>query len=362
MLRTFTSTVAEPGDRGSEFGRAHADRVQHTVETYLKVFRHVAGTPVELDGPGADALAAVRAWAPALAEEIVGIADGAGLPVEHVAALNARTEILAAIGTARAGECSTVVLLPEDRPARPVAVQTWDWFAGLRDDWLVWTIPHADGRVTTTLTEYGLVGKMGVNSHRVGVLVNILRHEHDGRSVGVPVHVAWRHALDEGTDLYGAATLLASAGVSASSASTVVAVEGEECEAVTAELHPGGPSWVSPDDDGVLVHTNHFLAPTAAPHDLESRSYPDTVVRLQRLRRRVRGLGCTATSDDVRAVMADHVGTRGAVCCHPDERVADQDAEYATLATVVLDVADGAMRVTPGGPCGRGPGSTTAAS
>ena len=57
------------------------------------------------------------------------------------------------------------------------------------------------------------------------------------------------------------AALAAAARVSASSVLTLVGAGA----AVTAELHPGGPGLVHPAADGMLLHANHFLAPTPRP-------------------------------------------------------------------------------------------------
>ncbi|HEY5854615.1 MAG TPA: C45 family peptidase [Aldersonia sp.] len=174
----FRSTATDPLARGHEFGAAHLRQVAATVAAYQRLFDRAAGTAVDLDHWGAQAYDAIAAVSPALADEVIGIAAGAGLPRNHVAAINARTEILAALGAVGVNECSTVVALRED--AAPVAVQAWDWYADLADLWLVWEIAHADGRRTTTVTEYGIVGKIGVNDRGLGILFNILHHRQDG--------------------------------------------------------------------------------------------------------------------------------------------------------------------------------------
>ena len=92
---TFTSSVLPPHERGIELGRHFSREVAHTVATYRTLFETratgphadgLAGHPVE-QVVGALALAehADRAWtaiqrlAPVHAEEIAGIAEGAGL-------------------------------------------------------------------------------------------------------------------------------------------------------------------------------------------------------------------------------------------------------------------------------------------
>jgi len=352
MTYRFRSTATDPHGRGVEFGATHAGQVAATVAAYQHLFDTAAGKAVDLTHWGALAFDAIIEYAPRLAAEIAGIAEGAGLPVTSVAAINARTEVLAALG-AGTHECSTVVRLRDGRP--PVAVQAWDWYAGLADLWLVWEIPHAHGGHTTTVTEYGIVGKIGVNHHGLGIHFNILHHERDGldgsdnSTIGVPVHVLARAILDEARDLNQGLTRAAQAPVSASTSLTLIAAGGGESTAVSVELNPVGVGYALPGPDGLLVHTNHFLSSPANLHDTELRNGPDTVVRYDMLRRALAGRTEIGTADAL-AALSSHLLGGGATCCHVDPSLPPA-ARFQTLATVVLDVAAGTLAAHPGGAC-----------
>lgn len=359
MTYRFTSSALPPGRRGEEFGELHRNQIASTVESYLDLFGAVAGRqPWDLEGYGTAALARIEAWAPPLGEELAGLAAGAGQRPTTIAALNARTEILAALrarsgGAGVRGECSTVVAL--GGPGMPpVAVQNWDWFATMGDNWLEWRIPHEDGRITTTVTEFGILGKIGVNSAGVGVLVNILHHRRDGSGaaagLGVPVHIIARSVLDSSVDVVTALAAMGTASVSASTALTVVGGQRAGKTAVTAELWPDGPSFVLPEPDGLLLHTNHFLAPGPAADDTEPVQAPDTLVRAEVLRRRLHGQGATLTEMAAVEALTDHTGGGGALCCHADPQALDIE-QYQTLATVRLDLDAGALSTTSGPPC-----------
>lgn len=349
MTVSFRSTVAAPYERGVEFGAAHRRQVAATVAAYQRLFDRAAAEAVDLTHLGTLALDSITGFSPALAEEIAGIAHGAELPATSVAAINARTEILAAVtrtGTAP-HECSTVVRVRPGEP--PLAVQAWDWYAELSDLWLVWEIPHADGRLTTTVTEYGIVGKIGVNTHGLGIHFNILHHRDDGAGIGVPVHVLSRSILDEARDLNQALVRAAQAPVSASTSLTLVSAAGVESTAVSVELHPGGVGYALPDAGGLLVHTNHFLSSPADLGDTELRNGPDTVVRYDMLRRALAGRA-DINMADVLAAMSSHLLGGGATCCHTDPSLPSA-AQFQTLATVALDVVAGTLAVHPGGAC-----------
>jgi len=339
----FTSAVLTPRERGREFGETWRARIAATVDGYRGLFA-MAGT-ADLTLLGGQAVKRIDGWAPDLGEEIRGLAEGAGLPLHDVAAVNARTEILAMLGH-RAAECSAIVALGTPG-AEPVAVQTWDWYAGFADQWLVWTIPHPDGRQTTTLTEFGIVGKLGVNSRGVGCLFNILHHQSDGAPMGMPVHVVARRLLDEAGSVAAGLELIGSARVSASTAITVIGGLRAGKTAVTAELWPGGPDHVPPEPDGLLLHTNHFLAPRPAGGDTEPVNEPDTLVRLKALRRALGGRGRDLSVPEATDSLRDHAGY---LCCHPEPGQPVQ-YEFETLASVRIDFGASTLDVASGPPC-----------
>ena len=347
MSRHFRSTVSEPEGRGREFGARHAAEIRRTVELYAGLFERAAGRVVDPRPFGALALGRVATFAPALHAEMLGIAAGAGIDPERIGAINARTEILAVLNAPARGECSTVVQI-DPYSSAPVAVQTWDWYAEFSPQWLVWEMPRAEGGCVTTVTEFGIVGKAGVTSRGLGLLFNILHHARDGDGIGVPVHVLARAVLDGSGDINAALQLINRTQVSASSCMTLVAGADGASSAVAVEVHPGGPGLEFPDAHGLLVHTNHFLTAPACEHDTEPAQFPDTLIRHDLLVRRLRGR--TLTSASAIAAMNSHLGTVGAVCCHPDPTL-PATGQHATLATIVLDVGAGTLTAHPGGPC-----------
>jgi isopenicillin-N N-acyltransferase like protein len=364
MNPTFTSSVCDSYQRGVEFGSAHAAQVAQTVADYDALFA-LRGAEVGVSAEavrelvpriGVAALERVDGWAPELGQEIRGIAAGAGVALEQIAAINARTETLAAViqglggsGSAGRDECSTVVAISPGK-AEPVAIQNWDWYASWRENWLVWVIPHPDGTTTTTVTEYGIVGKIGIGPRGVGVLLNKLGHERDGHSpVGVPIHVICRQVMDTAGSVDQALELVRGAGTSASSSLTIVAGNDAGRAAACAELWPGGVEVITPTD-GFFCRTNHFLA--EAPHggDINRENVPDTYTRLAALHRQLDSDGASATASQIRAALSDHGEGPNSLCVHPDPAEPEW-ARYATLLSASLNFTEQTVDVTAGTPC-----------
>ncbi|SHM25384.1 C45 family autoproteolytic acyltransferase/hydolase [Cryptosporangium aurantiacum] len=340
IVHTWHDDETSPRTRGRRFGTRWADNVAGAWRDYSTLF--AARGVADVEGLGIALLDALREWAPYLADELVGIAEGARLPLGRVAALTGRTEILARAGVP-ATECSTGVYLPPDG-GPPHTVQTWDWLTTVANETVVLDIPGPDGRRVRTFTEFGVLGKIGA-TRGLGVHFNILGHVSDGGAPGVPVHAVARRILDEATGVDDALALARSARVSASSAITVI----EPGRAATLEVAPAGVAVVGPGPDGALLHTNDFLdAELAAGNVVEPSSTSSAryrwlathgdALRLADARERAAAFGVDAAT-----------GVRGPVCMAPAAGAPLVDA-YETKLTIALDVVTGNLSYVAGSP------------
>ncbi|MGX6446811.1 C45 family autoproteolytic acyltransferase/hydrolase [Patulibacter sp. S7RM1-6] len=347
-IPVFASAEHDPRTRGRVLGTTFAAELGRQWAGYEELFLASGATVATVRRIGAETLEHTAAWAPALAEEIRGVAAASGLAEWQLGALNGRTEVLAAVGAASRAECSTFVALGGPGEA-PRTIQTWDWHDHLRDGLLAARIEPRPGRRVHLFTELGIVGKIGVSSAGVGVHFNILAHAADGGPTGVPVHVVARRILDEATSLDEAEAIARSAPVSASTVLTVVTFDGTRGDVRGLELSPAGLAVLAPGDDGVLTHTNHFLDPGLAHGERHAATDPGTYGRLDELRARA---GTLRAAEDLTAratAMLDH-REASPLCCHP-EPAAERGDRWETLVTASLDLAAGELVLQEGGPC-----------
>ncbi|TDD25718.1 C45 family autoproteolytic acyltransferase/hydolase [Nonomuraea diastatica] len=340
----FTSSQGEPRSRGEELGSHRRAAIAANLAGYTDLFRVAGATPAQVRAWGEQALDRSAAWAPRLADEVAGIASGAGLEPWQVAVVNARTEILAALHATGEGECSTSVVLPGPG-LPPRTVQTWDWHDHLRDAPMLWEFEPSPGHVVRTFTESGALAKIGVNSAGLGVHFNILRHDADTAEIGVPVHLIARRILDEAATVEEAAGIARSATVSASTVITAVTAGG----AGAIEISPAGVAVIPPDPGGVLLHCNHFLDPALAEGERHATERPGTYARLRHLRDHAGELSGDDLTKRALALLS-HGPDDAPVCAHPDP-AQPIDQRWETLATIGLDVRAGRLRVHQGGPC-----------
>lgn len=337
---TFTSTELDPRARGKELGTHRRAAIIANFAGYTDLFAVAGATAAQVRAWGERALDRTAAWAPHLAEEIAGIAAGAGLEPWQVAVVNARTEILAAINATGEGECSTSVVLPGPR-----TVQTWDWHDHLRDAPMLWELEPRPGHVVRTFTEAGALAKIGVNTAGLGIHFNILRHESDSDDIGVPVHLIARRILDEAATVEEAAAVARSAEVSASTVITAVTSD----DAGSIEISPAGVAVIPPEPGGVLQHCNHFLDPALAEGERHATDRPSTYDRLRHLRDHVEELSVGDHTARARAMLG-HGPDAAPVCAHPD-LTQPINQRWETVATIALDPPAGRLLAHQGGPC-----------
>jgi isopenicillin-N N-acyltransferase-like protein len=304
------SAESSPRERGEAFGRALAPQVRNTVATYRRMF-----TETHAPVPDRIEIAADHR------EEIAGIARAAGVDEQDLVAVNARTEILAG-----ADECSVI-------GAGGLLAQNWDWHPDLAASTVIWIVEHDEGRWFATLTEAGILAKIGLNQAGLGLCLNILRTTADGGVTGTPIHLLLREVLSTCTTVDEAVAHLTRATVSASSAVTV-ATPGDVAH---VELNPGGANVLR---GAIGAHTNHFLQPPKAGTDMMTTDSPTTHQRLE----------VTKSGEPLLDILRSHDSHPQGVCRHvdPGEPWAEQSV---TIASVVMNLEKLRLHVAAGPPC-----------
>jgi isopenicillin-N N-acyltransferase-like protein len=352
--RTFPELRAAgaPGDLGLAQGRAFADRIRSNLDFYLDW--------LSLDGefPPAALLELARGFAPVLEahfpdmlEEIDGIARGAGLSLDEVLLINARTDIMAmvdAASTAHAIPACTALALRGKAGGRSALAlaQNWDWDPVLADAPVILRLRPADGPALVTLVEAGMIGKIGFNEHRLGVCLNFLSHVDDGEPgrFGVPVHCLLRAVQNCATlDEAVAAVAFAPRGASANFLLAQHTADGPH--AVDLEVAPNAVAEI-PDRGGDLIHTNHYLSATLATGCTSGRG-PSTMKRQARAEQLAAELGETV-ADPVRR--AQRVLESRANLPYPISRHGNPDPSSSTLAGIVMDLTGNRFVVAAGPP------------
>jgi isopenicillin-N N-acyltransferase-like protein len=342
--------------------------IRHSIASYARLFAYELGRDWrQMQAAALSFIPVLERHAPDILLEIEGIADGAGREPAEILALNVRTELLA--GSRRtavhpdypaalernrqgnvpiSGECTTVAAVHSATAGdKAFLAQTWDWYGEQRAACILLRIEAPGEPAILTMTEAGIVAKIGLNSAGIGVTLNILYSNQDGEMPGMPVHVLLRRIL-QGSNVDDALERAHAARAGASSCVTVVSAEGD---AMSLEVTPQGVGILRARD-GMLVHTNHCLVPDIAREQLPPTpaGLASTTAHYGRATELLKAAQGTIDQNTLIDVLCDHEQAPSCICRHPQPEIpAAEQAESVT--GIVMDLQERTMYVAPGIPC-----------
>ena len=344
-------------ERGRQYGESARARVRTSIDAYRDVFAHYAGLGwMTVQGQARRYLAAIEAYNHNYVQEMRGIAEGADVDFEDILAINTRSEVMFA-AKARAAqeharmpaECTSFAVIPRaSANGHTLIGQNWDWLPHSFETCMVLEVRQDAGPDFVTVVEAGLLAKTGMNSSGVGVCANALVSDADQGLPGVPFHLVLRGLFD--AENLSDALTVAQQGFRSSSGNYLLAHQ--DGISVSLEGAPGDFSrlfMVFPEN-GILLHTNHFLSQAYDGKDVGLWVMPDSPFRLERIRSLVAGTGPVVSLTTFRDALADHANYPSGVCCHPDARFAVYD-QGATVASVLMDLDERRMWLSDGQPC-----------
>jgi isopenicillin-N N-acyltransferase-like protein len=342
-----------PSARGRDYGRQAAPLIRRCIASYRDVFEHRAG--LQWDAAVAHArtfVGAIDDFAPASLQEMRGIAEGAGVPFDAILVLNCRSELMFAAARGRGetppGECTSFAATPAATPyGHTLLGQNWDWVPFAREVCLLLEVRRDDQPSFATIVEAGMLAKVGMNESGFGLCTNTLVSERDARRPGVPYHLMLRALLDaQSVDDAGR---ILSAPERALSANYLVAdrsgraMNFETIAGGRAEIHATSPR------DGLVTHSNHFLAPAFCAIDAYVANSPHSLTRLADIRHEL-GEADSLTIEHVQGILRSHRHAPNGICSHPDPSAHPLYAR-TTVASFLADLTTGEFWFTDGPPC-----------
>lgn len=360
--------VIDLAGTAAERGRAHGslarERIERSIATYARLFAYCGIDWTRAQRRAAGYRETIGAIDPDLVAEIEGVAAGSGRAVDEILALNARTEILPstypgephpdwrriAAGNAGAGvpdwgECTAIAVKPAaSATGGTLLAQNWDWLGAQRAALVLLRATTPSGRAYLTLTEAGMLAKIGLNDRGLGVCLNILRSRDDGSRPGVPVHVLLRVLLDCGSvaEAIGRASRLAFG------ASSNVLCADATGDTAALEFSPRGLHVVR-GAGATLCHTNHFLAPGAASAESALAPSLSSVPRLDRAEAIAAALPRPIGIADLQRLLRDESDGFLSICRRPDPALA-AEVRLESVASVIMEPAASRIHVAPGVP------------
>ncbi len=339
-------------EQGFRHGSVLHAAIEHNLQVYFDRFYREGGVARE------EVLQRASRYARAIAggndnyfAGMRGIANGSGLSLEEVTALNVRYEILyyqyaqKQIAAAKDG-CTAFALAPHRTANGHLLLgQNWDWIPDVKGALLHTT--HDGGLQTLAFSEAGIFGgKIGLNSAGLGLAINgITTTSDDWERLHKPFHVrCYEILLQENLeDACEAITQEARA----CSANFLIAALPDH--ALDLEAAPDSAN-ILPFENGCLVHTNHF----ADPVGLGIEEPPDEYRRFSCLRQeRLQEFLGTSQSigvEQIQGYLQDHQNAPRSICRHEDPE-SPIDEQYRTVSSIIMDLQARQLWATDGPPC-----------
>ncbi|MGB7180827.1 MAG: C45 family peptidase [Burkholderiaceae bacterium] len=339
--------------RGRQYGQQTVDRIHRSLRAYRTMFETCDISWTEAQQRALLCIPLIEQTFPDLLEELQGIAEGSKVDFSSLMALNCRSEILppdylvratklAADQLPDAGHISECTSFAFARDGQPVwLAQNWDWVGSQREALVTLEAHPEDGPAYFTVTEAGMLAKIGFNEHGLGVTLNILRSANDGEQAGIPVHVLLRGLLDcedvsEATDLARGLQYAGSSNVMVADPSGAIA---------SIELAPNG-ARVLPSEGGQLCHTNHFLHPELAGGDSGLTGNLSTEARLKTARENISTIN---DFDGIKDLLSHTGDGPESVCRFPDTSL-PSDAQVETVVGVAMDLSNKVLQISAAQP------------
>ena len=336
-----------PRERGQQYGGQAADRIGRSVEYYVAQLEAAGVAWPRAKALAADYVPLIRDFSPDYIEEMRGIADGAGVDLEGIVIVNARTEMMYGatrkpVADADDG-CTGAIVMPDAaRDGRLLHGQNWDWREECVHTGVVLRIRRDEGPDVLTFTEAGGLARSGLNAAGIAVTGNFLACDRDYRQRGVPLPLIRRRLLEASHFALSIHTLAA---VPRSCASNMMLSDAAG-EAINFECAPDELFCLYPED-GLITHANHFVHPAAQVklRDTYHATSPDSLYRDLRVRKLLMKKHGALTLDDLREALFDDYGTPYSVCRPP--RAMAGGPVTVTAAMIVMDAADGILQAVP---------------
>jgi isopenicillin-N N-acyltransferase-like protein len=278
---------------------------------------------------------------PQYVEEIIGIAEGAGVDFDDLAVLNAMEAVT--MDALHLTKCTSFAVNGERTADGHVLVaHNEDWLPEDESDVFLIHAEPIDEPPFLAMTYGGLIPNIGFNAHGIAQCCDSV-YPTDSR-IGIPRLVVSRAVLAARTPadaIRNAVLPRRAAGYN-----HLIAVESGEMYNVEVSARKFGILYA---DENYIAHTNHYLDPGMQMVESEPDELIGTRVRYFRT---IRLLHQTSkhTLKTLQEIQRDHINFPSAICNHADLDIDPFDREK-TINAMVMDLTSRAMHIAWGNPC-----------
>jgi len=313
-------------ERGQQQGSLLKERIHQIVEFYKKQFLLPEDEIMSISKLFRDN---TKAFSRELYIEIEALAKASQVDPLWIYALNGRTELL----NLNPMECTSLAF-----KQKGLIGQNWDWDMEAEELAVILDIEKPDGHRIMTMTEPGMIGKIGMNNNGVGVCLNFMSID-NYQPGGIPLHVLLRAILD--SDSLPTALSVISSHSDGKVGNILIADGNGQIE----DIELARDEFFSIPVGDVFVHTNHFL--TKVDYDL--KLFPNTIGRYKRAKVLLNAMG-QPSFESMKKILKDNNGEEYPICRKRFSHPWLADDTSITVTSIIMDLKNLQFHITRGNP------------
>ncbi len=332
-------------EMGRQMGEAMAEQIRHSVENARRL---VAQTYDSLNLSWDGTLIQSRKYMPFAQErypqyvdELLGMSEGSGVSIDDISVVNAMEAVT--MDALHLAKCTSLAVSGERTADGHVLVaHNEDWLPEDEQDvYLVHATPD-DEPPWLAMTYGGLLPNIGFNAYGIAQCCDSV-YPNDSR-MGIPRVVVSRAVL--GAPNLEEAIRSALVPRRAAGYNHLLVHESGELYSLEVSARKFGILY---GEDGLIVHTNHFLDAKMQAIEVEPDELVGTRLRYFRVMRLLKGTDLH-TVKSLQAIQSDHLNFPNAICNHCMEDIEPLDREK-TVCSLIMDLTSRSMHLAWGNPC-----------
>jgi isopenicillin-N N-acyltransferase-like protein len=313
-------------DLGLQQGTLLKERIHRMVDFYKGHFLQPEDTILGIAGQFRKATEAFRRD---LYLEIEALSRAAEVDPLWIYALNGRTELL----NLNPNECTSLAFRKQG-----LMGQNWDWDSEVEELALILDIEKEDGHRIITMTEPGMIGKIGMNNYGLGVCLNFMSID-DYQPYGVPLHVLLRSILE--CKSVNEALDMIKVHLSGKVGNILISDQSGAIE----DIELAGDKFHSAPIEDLFVHTNHFLSDV----DHDPRFFPNSLGRYKKAKELL-SLIRHPSVEAMKDVLKDNSDEQNPICRRRFSHPLLTDDTSITVTTTIMDLKNLQFHITRGNP------------
>lgn len=343
MLDTQVLPLIEVHGSHREMGRQFGEQLRNDVRAYSAMWLSKAASRSglnrdELLRPMGKFIQVIEEYAPSLAEEVRGVAEGAGIPELEAFSIQVRMELLYA--GPPPPSCTTFALAgARTSTGQTIVGQNVDLDAEVESFGVILKMAPDDGPAVMMYTSPGLVSYVGLNDAGVAVHGNLLLAP--GWRSAFPRYLITRLMLEQRS----VADAL-EAGLRPPRASSRNLILGDALGAIANVEMTVDDARILYSETGELAHTNHYVAEDFCDISRSSAPLGSSVHRYERITALIGAADHPLSVEDLQGFFRDHDGYPGSICAH-----VRPGATVKTVASLISEPAAGRLHAAYGNPC-----------